>query len=82
MISTEIMDTIMMLLPVISLLAIVQLGLMIFAIVHAVTHPRFRFGNLTIWIIIIVLLNTIGPILYFVIGRGEASAEEEEDEDE
>ena len=70
----------MMLMPVIGLLAIVQLGLMIFAIVHAVTHPQFRFGNLTIWIIIIVLLNTIGPILYFVIGRGEASAEEDEDE--
>ncbi|MCL2051903.1 MAG: PLDc N-terminal domain-containing protein [Lachnospiraceae bacterium] len=74
----EILETILLYLPVIGLLALVQLALMIFAIVHAVTHQNFRIGNLTIWIIVIIVINLLGPILYFIIGRGEA--EEESDE--
>ncbi|GHV43212.1 hypothetical protein FACS189490_13280 [Clostridia bacterium] len=52
-------------------LAIVQLGLMIAAIIHILRHDNFRFGNRALWIIISILVNVIGPVLYFVIGRGE-----------
>jgi len=65
------MDAIRQYLPVIIPLAIIQLGLMIAALIHIFTHKHYRFGNRIIWVIIAVVVNTIGPILYFVIGRGE-----------
>jgi len=58
-------------LPFLIPLYIIQLALMIAAIVHIVKHDNFRFGNKVIWIAICVLINIIGPVLYFVIGRGE-----------
>ena len=58
-------------LPIIIPLAIIQLGLMIAALIHIFTHKHYRFGNRILWVVIAVLINTIGPILYFVIGRGE-----------
>jgi uncharacterized Tic20 family protein len=65
------------LLPVLIPLAILQLGLMIFALIHAIKHPRYRMGNMIVWVLVIILINIIGPILYFVIGRGEAEEADE-----
>jgi len=65
------MDAIRQYLPVIIPLAVIQLGLMIAALIHIFTHKNYRFGNRILWVIIAVVINTIGPILYFVIGRGE-----------
>ncbi|MBI9012044.1 MAG: PLDc N-terminal domain-containing protein [Clostridiales bacterium] len=47
---------------------IVQLGLIVFAILQL---NKYGVRNLTkiTWLIIIVLINTIGPILYLLIGR-------------
>ncbi len=50
---------------------VLSLGLTIAAVVHAVRHPHYKFGNMFIWLAIILLFQTIGPILYFIIGRGE-----------
>ena len=75
---TDVYDFIMMYLPAIILLAIVQLVLMLTALIHALKYKNFKTGNLTLWVLMILLVNIIGPVLYFVIGRGE----EREDEDE
>jgi hypothetical protein len=58
-------------LPFLIPLVVIQVGLMLAAIIHILTHDNFRFGNKIIWIIISICVNTIGPVLYFVIGRGE-----------
>jgi heme/copper-type cytochrome/quinol oxidase subunit 4 len=58
-------------LPFIIPLAIVQLALGITALVHVLRHPNYRFGNKVMWALIVILVQTIGPILYFTIGRGE-----------
>ncbi len=50
---------------------IIQYGLMIAALIHIFRHQNYRFGNRILWVIITVVVNTIGPILYFTIGRGE-----------
>jgi multisubunit Na+/H+ antiporter MnhG subunit len=63
-------------LPLIIPLAIVQFGLMIAALVHAIKHPRYKVGNQVTWILVILLINLIGPVLYFTIGRGEAAEED------
>ncbi|ANU14259.1 negative regulator of sigma-Y activity [Planococcus halocryophilus Or1] len=55
---------IMALVPII----IIQLALMIFALVDLVKNPNPN-GPKWMWGIIIVVINILGPILYFVIGR-------------
>jgi hypothetical protein len=52
-------------------LVIAELALMVVALVHVIRHPHYRFGNMAIWILIVVLINIIGPIVYFVFGRGD-----------
>lgn len=57
--------------PILVPLIVVQLALMLFALVHVLRHPRYRFGNKPMWIAIVVLFQFIGPIVYFVFGRSE-----------
>lgn len=51
---------------------LVQLGLMIYALVDIIKN-RQRYDNNTfvVWLLIILLVNIIGPIIYFVVGRKE-----------
>ena len=41
------------------------------ALIHVLRHPNYRFGNKAVWIPVVLLLQIIGPVLYFVFGRGE-----------
>lgn len=50
---------------------IAQLALGITALVHVLKHPHYRFGNKIMWVFIVLLIGFIGPIVYFVFGRGE-----------
>lgn len=65
------MNQIVELLPLLIPIMIIQAALVIFAIVHIVKHQKFRFGNMVIWLIIVLFFSVIGPILYFTIGRKE-----------
>ena len=58
-------------LPILIPLAIIQFGLMIAALVHICTHETYRMGNRVLWIVICVVINMIGPILYFILGRSD-----------
>lgn len=58
-------------LPFLIPVIIISVGLAITALVHVLTHPNYRFGNKVIWVFVVVLLQFIGPIAYFLIGRGE-----------
>jgi hypothetical protein len=61
---------------IIALLApvvIIQLGLMIAALYDLEKPERtVRGGNKLVWVLVIVFVNIIGPIVYFVAGREEA----------
>jgi len=59
-------------LPFLIPVIILELALAITALVHVIRHPQYRFGNKVMWILIVLLVNFIGPIVYFVAGRGEA----------
>lgn len=50
---------------------IVQLVLMVTAAIHVVKHPHYKFGNKPMWLAIVILIQIIGPICYFVFGRKE-----------
>ncbi len=64
------MDQIRELLPFLIPILILQLALMIFALVDLIRRERTK-GPKWLWALIIVFVNLIGPILYFIIGREE-----------
>ena len=64
------MEQITAVLPYLIPIIILQLGLMIFALVDLVRRERTR-GPKWVWALIIIFVNLIGPIVYFVVGREE-----------
>ena len=64
------MDKIRELLPFLIPIILLQLGLMIFALVDLVRREKTK-GPKWLWALIIVFVNLVGPILYFIIGREE-----------
>lgn len=58
-------------LPVLAPVILIELLLMVTAVIHIVRHKSFRFGNMPVWLCIVVFLQIIGPVLYFTIGRGD-----------
>jgi uncharacterized membrane protein YhaH (DUF805 family) len=49
---------------------IIQLALIVIALIDLVKREHTR-GPKWLWAIIIILVNFIGPIVYFVVGRKE-----------
>lgn len=64
------MDTLQELLPLIWPLVVIQVGLMIFALIDLSRRSVTR-GPKWVWVLVIIFINIIGPIVYFVIGREE-----------
>ncbi|GAA2909987.1 PLD nuclease N-terminal domain-containing protein [Enterococcus pseudoavium] len=50
-------------------LIILELLLMITAVRHILKHPTYRFGNKAFWLVIVIVFQLIGPVIYFVFGR-------------
>ena len=58
-----------LLLPIV----LIQLGLIIAALFDLEKEERrVRGGSKLIWALVIVFLNIVGPILYFIAGREES----------
>ena len=67
------MNEIMEFLPFLIPLVIAQFALLGYTLYHILTHNNYRIGNRVVWLIItIVLMNYVGPILYFVFGKEES----------
>lgn len=58
-------------LPFLIPVVLIELALMLTALFHVLKHPHYRFGNKPMWIVIVVLFQIIGPVVYFAFGRGE-----------
>lgn len=64
------MDNITEFLPFLIPLAIAEFALLGYTVYHILTHKNYKRGNRAMWLIIsIVLMNFVGPILYFLIGK-------------
>jgi hypothetical protein len=57
-------------LPYLIPVVILEFGLMIAALVDLVKREKTK-GPKWMWILIIVLVNLFGPIVYFLVGREE-----------
>ncbi|QNM05002.1 PLD nuclease N-terminal domain-containing protein [Qiania dongpingensis] len=58
-------------LPLLMPLIVIELVLMATALIHIFRHPNYRFGNRVVWILAVVFIQIIGPVVYFLFGRGE-----------
>lgn len=57
-------------LPFLIPLVIAEFALLAYTLHHILTHKTYKRGNRTLWLIItIVLMNFVGPILYFLLGK-------------
>lgn len=67
------MNDIMEFLPFLIPLVIAQFALFGYTLYHILTHNNYKTGNRVIWLVIaIVLMNYVGPILYFVFGKEDS----------
>jgi Phospholipase_D-nuclease N-terminal len=64
------MEQVRQLLPFLIPIVLIQLGLMVVALVDLARRARTR-GPKWLWVLVIVFVNWIGPIVYFVLGREE-----------
>ncbi len=58
-------------LPYLIPVALIQIGLMVAALLDVLRRPSTRLLSRNWWIVIIVLVNIVGPVFYFVAGREE-----------
>jgi hypothetical protein len=52
-------------------LLLIEAGLLAFALYDLIKRKKVRGGSKWLWAVIIVLINFIGPIVYFILGREE-----------
>lgn len=65
------MDLLIENLPILLPLILAELVLALTALVHVLRSPSYRFGNKFFWILVVLLVQFMGPVIYFVFGRGE-----------
>ena len=66
------MDQLAEFLPFLIPLVIAQFSLLGYTLYHILTHKTYKRGNRTLWLIVtVILMNFIGPILYFLLGKEE-----------
>jgi drug/metabolite transporter (DMT)-like permease len=64
------MEIIRQYLPLLIPVVLIELALLIAALVDLIRREKTR-GPKWVWVLVIVLINFIGPIIYFVAGRKE-----------
>lgn len=52
-------------------LAVIEFGLLGFALYDLVKRNRVKGGNKLVWGLLIVVVGIIGPVLYLTLGREE-----------
>lgn len=67
------MNTITEILPFLIPLIVVEFTLLGYTLWHILTHKNYKHGHRTLWLIVVIVgMNFIGPILYFILGKEEA----------
>ena len=67
------MNEIMEILPFLIPLIFVEFLLFGYTLYHILTHTHYKRGTRGLWLIVVIIgMNYIGPILYFLFGKEEA----------
>lgn len=59
------------LLPLLAPILLLQFGLMIFCVIKIVKQKNFTHLNKPIWLVLVILIQLIGPISYLLVERGD-----------
>ena len=60
-------------LPFLIPLVVIQFALLGYTLYHILTHKTYKRGNRAIWLVVtLVLMNYVGPILYFIFGKEDS----------
>lgn len=60
-------------LPFLIPLVIAQLALLGYTLHHILTHSTYKRGTRAIWLVVtLVLMNFVGPIIYFILGKEDS----------
>ena len=73
------MNGIMVLLPVLLLVIALEIGLMVWALVDLSKRKHIQGNSKVIWILVIVLVNLFGPLIYFLVGRRDEPQDDNHD---
>ena len=73
------LDTIIKVLPFLIPLFLLEVGLLVWALIDVIKRQKVRGDNKVVWILVIVLIEVIGPIIYLAIGRKEAVVDSDKD---
>ena len=64
------MDTLLEMLPLLIPILVLDAVLAVVAALPVLRHPHYRFGSKAFWLVVVVVFLLIGPITYFVAGKG------------
>lgn len=64
----ENLPSIQTLIPLLIPIILLQIGLIVAALIDLARREKTK-GPKWVWLLVILLVSTVGPILYFVIGR-------------
>lgn len=48
---------------------VIQVTLVLVALIHIFRHNTYRIGNRTLWVVIVVVFQLLGSIVYLTVGR-------------
>lgn len=65
------MDALLEMLPLLIPILVLDAILAVVAVLHVLRHPHYRFGNKALWLVVVIVLLLIGPIIYFIFGKGD-----------
>lgn len=67
------MEAIKEILPFLIPLVVVEFLLLGVTLRHILTHQQYKRGSRGLWLIIVIVgMNFVGPILYFLLGKEDA----------
>ncbi len=72
----QLMDILTQYWPLLVPIVLLEIGLLAFALLDLLKPGRVTRGPRWMWIVIIALVNIIGPIIYFMVGRQESAHDE------
>lgn len=64
------MDALLEMLPLLIPILVLDAVLAVAAALHVLRHPHYRFGSKAFWLVVVIVFLLIGPVTYFVFGRG------------
>ena len=64
------MDALLEMLSLLIPILVLDAVLAVAAALHVLRHPHYRFGSKAFWLVVVIVFLLIGPVTYFVVGRG------------